>query len=197
NKVHRKISRQSILHRTLNNQNKIKYFNHKQTYYINKKNPENISLEINSTCEKRYSATSMTSMTYLTSGIWDDPSSTNLIRSRINSIAAVSYCGMEHSSTSRPSTSTEDSFDQTSKLLTLNNNLSQTKSITSSNLIYLTVPKQKTIISSCSNDSDLQGNTSQTKVLLQPPIVRKPSNTLCIRQQQPSEAFVNQRKVSF
>ncbi|CAF1395460.1 unnamed protein product [Rotaria sp. Silwood1] len=197
NKVHRKISRQSILHRTLNNQNKIKYFNHKQTYYINKKNPENISLEINSTCEKRYSATSMTSMTYLTSGIWDDPSSTNLIRSRINSIAAVSYCGMEHSSTSRPSTSTEDSFDQTSKLLTLNNNLSQTKLITSSNLTYLTVPKQKTIISSCSNDSDLQGNTSQTKVLLQPPIVRKPSNTLSIRQQQPSEAFVNQRKVSF
>ncbi|CAF1397844.1 unnamed protein product [Rotaria sordida] len=204
NKIHRKISKQSILHQSLNNQNKIKYFHRKQTSTMKKKS-ENIILELNSTCEKRYSAISMTSMTYFTSGVWDDTSPTNIIPSRINSIAAVSYCGMEHSSASRPSTSTEDSFDQ----ITKNNNLSQIKSITPSNLTHLTVPKQQIILSSCSNetnkynqlnDIDLQGNISQSKTLLQPPIVRKPSNTLSIRQQQqqrPSDASAHQRKVSF
>ncbi|CAF3401057.1 unnamed protein product [Rotaria sp. Silwood2] len=197
NKVHRNISRQSILHQSLNNQNKVKYFHHKQTCTIKKK-PEDIILEVKSTSKKRYSAISMTSMTYFTSGVWDDTSSTNLISSRINSIAAVTYCGMEHSSTSRRSTSTEDSFEQTSKLLTLNNNLSQIKSITPSNLTYLTVPKQQIQLSSCSNDMDLQGNISQPKTLLHPPIVNKSNNTLSIRQQQrSSETSVNQRKVSF
>jgi len=106
-------------------------------------------------------------MTYFTSGVWDDTSSTNLIRSRINSIAATTYCGMEHSST-------EDSFDQTNKLLTLNNTLPQLKS--SSNSTHLTVPKQQTILSNCSydinqkdqqvNDIELSGNTSQSSNLL-------------------------------
>jgi hypothetical protein len=120
----------------------------------------------------------MTSMTYLTSGVWDETSSTNLIRSRINSTAAVSYCGMEHSSTSRPSTSTEDSFDQTHK------SLSQLKSR------HLTVPNQ----SNCLNDEiELLGNMSQTHRT----IVRKPSHTLSIRQQRLSEISMHQRKVSF
>ncbi|CAF4379870.1 unnamed protein product, partial [Didymodactylos carnosus] len=65
-----------------------------------------IVLEVNGARGKRYSTISTTSMTYLTSGVWDDSST---VRSRINSIAATSYCG-EHSS-SRPSTSTEDSLD--------------------------------------------------------------------------------------
>jgi len=146
----------------------------------------------------------MTSMTYFTSGVWDDTSPNNLIRSRINSIAAVTYCGMEHSSTSRPSTSTEDSFDQTNKLLTLNNTLPQLKS--PSNSTYLTVPKQPTVLSNCSydtnqqlNDIELLGNTSQSTNLLYRSIVRKPSNALSIRQQQyrPSEISAHQRKVSF
>jgi hypothetical protein len=153
----------------------------------------------------------MTSMTYFTSGVWDDTSPNNLIRSRINSIAAVTYCGMEHSSASRPSTSTEDSFDQTNKFLTLNNTLSQIRS--SSNSTHLTVPKQQTILSNYSydinqkdqqqqlNDIDLSENTLQSTNLLYRSIVRKPSNTLSIRQQQqqrrPSEISAHQRKVSF
>jgi hypothetical protein len=146
----------------------------------------------------------MTSMTYFTSGVWDDTSPNNLIRSRINSIAAVTYCGMEHSSASRPSTSTEDSFDQTNKFLTLNNLRS------SSNSTHLTVPKQQTILSNYSydinqkdqqqlNDIELSENTLQSTNLLYRSIVRKPSNTLSIRQQQrrPSEISAHQRKVSF
>ncbi|CAF1377663.1 unnamed protein product, partial [Didymodactylos carnosus] len=65
-----------------------------------------VVMEVNGARGKRYSTISTTSITYLTSGVWDDSST---VRSRINSITATSYCG-EHSS-SRPSTSTEDSFD--------------------------------------------------------------------------------------
>ncbi len=79
------------------------------------KSKPQVVLEVNGARGKRNSAISMTSMTYLTSGVWDETSPTNLICSRINSIAATTYCGTEHSSTSRPSTSTEDSFEQTSK----------------------------------------------------------------------------------
>jgi len=175
-----------------------------------------VVLEVNGARGKRYSAISMTSMTYLTSGVWDETSPTSLIRSRINSIAATTYCGTEHSSTSRPSTSTEDSFEQTSKLLTLNNTLLQLIPMTPSNSTHLTVPGQQTTtvttttsISSPSSDEvinkDNQTNEdllprsiSQSTNLLHPSIVRKTSNTLTTRQQQrPSDASVHQRKVSF
>ena len=181
-----------------------------------------VVLEVNGARGKRYSAISMTSMTYLTSGVWDETSPTSLIRSRINSIAATTYCGTEHSSTSRPSTSTEDSFEQTSKLLTLNNTLLQLRPMTPSNSTHLTVPGQQamattatttatttTPISSPSsedviskdnqtNDDGLPRSVSQITNLLHPSIVRKTSNTLLTRQQQrPSDASVHQRKVSF
>jgi hypothetical protein len=179
----------------------------------NKSKPQ-VVLEVNGARGKRYSAISMTSMTYLTSGVWDDTSPTSLIRSRINSIAATTYCGTEHSSTSRPSTSTEDSFEQTSKLLTLNNTLLQLRPMTPSNSTHLTVPGQQittapTIPSSPSsddginkdnqmNENELPRSSSQSTNLLHPSIVRKTSNTLSIRQQQrPSDASVQQRKVSF
>jgi hypothetical protein len=158
---------QSNLHRTLNHQDKFK-----QSSVIKPKS-EQIVLEINGACGKRYSAISMTSMTYLTSGVWDETSSTNLVRSRINSTAAVSYCGMEH----RPSTSTEDSF-------TLNTQLKSTL-----NSRHLTVPNQG--IGGLSNDLneiELLGNMSQ----IHRSIARKSS-----RQQRLSEISMHQRKVSF
>jgi hypothetical protein len=207
-KIHQNTSQQSILHQSLNNQDKIKYFHNEKSSIIKQK-PEQIVLEVNGARGKRYSAISMTSMTYITSGAWDDTSPTNLIRSRINSIAAVTYCGMEHSSTSRPSTSTEDSFDQTNRLVTLNNTLSQLRSTsTLSNSPYLTVPKQQTILSNCSNDInqkdqqlndiELSPNISSSTNLLYRSIVRKQSNTLLFRQQQrPLEMSAHQRKVSF
>jgi hypothetical protein len=176
----------------------------------NKSKPQ-VVLEVNGARGKRYSAISMTSMTYLTSGVWDETSPTSLIRSRINSIAATTYCGTEHSSTSRPSTSTEDSFEQTSKLLTLNNTLLQLHPMTPSNATHLTVPGQLTTPSTLLpssgevinkdnqlTDSTLPRSVSQSTNLLHPSIVRKTSNTLSIRQQQrPSDASVHQRKVSF
>jgi len=179
----------------------------------NKSKPK-VVLEVNGARGKRYSAISMTSMTYLTSGVWDDTSSTSLIRSRINSIAATTYCGTEHSSTSRPSTSTEDSFEQTSKLLTLNNTLLQLRPMTPPpNSTHLTVPGQQTTTSTATsspssdegtnkdnsiNENELPRSVSQSANLLHPSIVRKTSNTLSTRQQQrPSDASVHQRKVSF
>ncbi|CAF0950336.1 unnamed protein product [Rotaria sordida] len=176
----------------------------------NKCRPQ-VVLEINGARGKRYSAISMTSMTYLTSGIWDETTSTNLIRSRINSIAATTYCGTEQSSTSRPSTSTEDSFEQATKLLTINNAF-QLRPMTPSNSTYLTVPGQQTtttpMLSSSSgeivqkdnqlNENELQRSVSQCTNLPHSSIVRKPSNTLSIRQQQRlSDVSVHQRKVSF
>jgi hypothetical protein len=178
------------------------------------RNRPQVVLEINGARGKRYSAISMTSMTYLTSGVWDETSSANLIRSRINSIAATTYCGTEHSSTSRPSTSTEDSLEQTTKLLTVNNTFLQLRPITPSNLTHLTVPGQPpppTTTTSTPgsdeitnkyqqiNDNELPRSVSQITNLLHPSIVRKTSNTLSIRQQQqrPSDASVQQRKVSF
>ena len=174
------------------------------------KNKPQVVLEVNGARGKRYSAISMTSMTYLTSGVWDETSPTNLIRSRINSIAATTYCGTEHSSTSRPSTSTEDSFEQTSKLLTLNNTLFQLHPMTPSASTHLTVPGQQTTttlspsIGEISNkdnqlnENQLSRSVSQSANLLHPSIVRKSSNTLSIRQQQrPSDVSVHQRKVSF
>ena len=176
------------------------------------KNKPQVVFEVNGARGKRYSAISMTSMTYLTSGVWDETSPTNLIRSRINSIAATTYCGTEHSSASRPSTSTEDSFDQASKLFTLNNTLLQLRPITPSNSTHLTVPGQPVTTASSSsslsvevvnkdnqlNENELPRSVSQCTNLLHPSYVRKPSNTLSIRQQQrPSDASVQQRKVSF
>lgn len=178
------------------------------------RNRPQVVLEVNGARGKRYSSISMTSMTYLTSGVWDETSTTNVIRSRINSIAATTYCGTEHSSTSRPSTSTEDSFEQTSKLLTLNNTLLQLHPMTPSNSTHLTVPGQPITTSSTAssssssvevvnkenqlNENELPRSVSQCTNLLHPAYVRKPSNTLSIRQQQrPSDASVQQRKVSF
>ncbi|CAF0882035.1 unnamed protein product [Adineta steineri] len=167
------------------------------------RNKPQVVLEVNGARGKRYSAISMTSMTYLTSGVWDETSPTNLIRSRINSIAATTYCGTEQSSTGRPSTSTEDSIEQASKLLTVNNTLSP------SNSIHLTVPGLQATTTSTSvevinkdnqlNDDESQKSMSQSTNLLHPSYTRKPSNTLSIRQQQrPSDASsVQQRKVSF
>ena len=169
-----------------------------------------VVLEVNGGRGKRYSAISMTSMTYLTSGVWDDTSPTNLIRSRINSIAATTYCGTEHSSTSRPSTSTEDSFDQTSKLLNISNALSSLRPTTPPISTHLTVPGQQTTttLSPTSaevntrdqpfNESQLPRSVSQCVNMLHPSIVRKPSNTLSIRQtQRLSDVSAHQRKVSF
>ncbi|CAF1927082.1 unnamed protein product [Rotaria magnacalcarata] len=172
-----------------------------------------IVLEVNGARGKRYSAISMTSMTYLTSGIWDETTSTNLIRSRINSIAATTYCGTEHSSNSRPSTSTEDSFDQTTKLLSPNNAL-QLLPMPPSSSVHLTVPGLQTpppttsILTPTSgelitkdnplNENKLPRSVSQCANLRHSSIARKSSNTLSIRQQQrPSDASVHQRKVSF
>ncbi|CAF2334956.1 unnamed protein product [Rotaria sp. Silwood2] len=169
-----------------------------------------VVLEVNGARGKRYSAISMTSMTYLTSGIWDETTSSNLIRSRINSIAATTYCGTEHSSTSRPSTSTEDSFEQATKSLTLNNAL-QLRPMTPSNSTHLTVPGQQTTTSTVSpssgelihkdnqlNENEIQRSVSQCTNVPHSSIVRKPSNTLSIRQQQRlSDVSVHQRKVSF
>jgi hypothetical protein len=194
-KTHRNSSQQSISHRSLNNFDKIRYFHHEQSCIFQQK-PEQTILEVNGARGKRDSAISMTSMTYLTSGVWDETTPINLIRSRINSIAAVSYCGMEHFSTSRPSTSTEDSFDQTNKLITF----SQLKS----NSTYLTVPKQSTILPNDFNQKEqqfneieLSGNVLQSMNVSHRSIVRKPSHTLSIRQQQSSDVSMNQRKVSF
>ena len=182
-----------------------------------------VVLEVNGARGKRYSAISMTSMTYLTSGVWDETSPTSLIRSRINSVAATTYCGTEQSSTSRPSTSTEDSFEQTSKLLALNNALLQLPTMTPSSSTHLTVPgQQKTTTTTTTSNSPITTasttqlsddmiqkensmeenamprSVSQITNLLHPSIVRKTSNTLSIRQQQrPSDASFHQRKVSF
>ncbi|CAF1201754.1 unnamed protein product [Adineta ricciae] len=184
------------------------------------RNRPKIVLEVNGARGKRYSAISMTSMTYLTSGVWDDSSPTSLIRSRINSIAATTYCGTENSSTSRPSTSTEDSFEQTSRLLTLNNTLLQLRpmsSTTATNPTHLTVPGLQmttgTTLSPASSSSstgdavpkensltenELPRSVSQCANLLHPSYIRKPSNTLSTRTQaRPSDASVPQRKVSF
>jgi hypothetical protein len=197
-----KSSEQSGLHQSSNDQRKTKYSQHEKIF-IAKKKPKQILLEVNGAGGKRYSAVSMTSMTYLTSGVWDEASPTNLIRSRINSIAATTYCGTEHSSASRPSTSTEDSFDQATKLTTINNTTSQLRSLASPNSIYLTVPGQQTILSNEIHNKDNQLNdielSNNPTNLLHPTNVRKSSNTLSIRQQQqrPSDASVQQRKVSF
>ncbi|CAF3403788.1 unnamed protein product [Rotaria socialis] len=172
-----------------------------------------IVLEVNGARGKRYSAISMTSMTYLTSGIWDETTSTNLIRSRINSIAATTYCGTEHSSNSRPSTSTEDSFDQTTKLLSPNNTF-QLRSMTPPSATHLTVPGLQTpppttpTLAPTSDEfitkdnqlkeNELPRSVSQCANLRHSSIARKSSNTLSIRQQQrPSDTSVHQRKVSF
>lgn len=167
-----------------------------------------VVLEVNGGGGKRYSAVSMTSMTYLTSGVWDDTTSTSLIRSRINSIAATTYCGTEHSSTSRPSTSTEDSFDQTSKHFNISNTLSPLRPMTPSSSTHLTVPgQQATPPATVHNDHSIREDQCDEPKLprsisqcaaLHPSIVRKTSNTLSIRQiQRPSDASFHQRKVSF
>lgn len=168
-----------------------------------------VVLELNGGRGKRYSAISMTSMTYLTSGVWDEASPTNLVRSRINSIAATTYCGTEHSSTSRPSTSTEDSFDQTSKLLNISNAVISLRPVTPPMSTHLTVPGQPvTTLSPASaevtpkdqsfHESQMPRSVSQCANLRHPSIVRKPSNTLSIRQaQRLSDASAHQRKVSF
>jgi hypothetical protein len=209
---------ESALHEPLNERRRSPHHHHHLRNepssiitHQNRTKPQ-VVLEVNGARGKRYSAISMTSMTYLTSGVWDETSSANLIRSRLNSIAATTYCGTEHSSTSRPSTSTEDSFEQTSKLLTLNNTLLQLRPMTPPNSTHLTVPGQQTTTISLLppspdeiinkdnqlNENEFPRSASQCGNLLHPSIVRKTSNTLSNRQQQrPSDASVPQRKVSF
>ena len=104
--------------------------------------PEQIVLEMHRARGKRYSAVSMTSMTYLTSGVWDDTaSSANLLRSRISSVTATTFCGTE-----QRSTSTEESFEQTThKPL-------QNKASTTSHSTHLTVPGQCQATISLVND---------------------------------------------
>jgi hypothetical protein len=182
---------------------------------FDQKNPHRakpqVVLEVNGARGKRYSAISMTSMTYLTSGVWDEISSTNLIRSRLNSVVATSYCGTDHSSASRPSTSTEDSLEQASKLLSMTTTCSSLHPMTPTISTHLTVPGQAappTVFSPSSgegtlrvnpaSDTELTRSVSQSTSLLHPSIVRKPSNALSLRQQQrSSDASVHQRKVSF
>lgn len=167
-----------------------------------------VVLEVNGGRGKRYSAISMTSMTYLTSGVWDEASPTHLIRSRINSIAANTYCGTEHSSNSRPSTSTEDSFEQGSKLLSISNTLTPQRPLTPPCSSHLTVPGHQQTTGSSTEvtikemthipEGELPRSVSQCHNLLHPSIVRKTSNTLSIRQMQRlSDVSVHQRKVSF
>lgn len=209
---------ESVFHEPLSPQRR--QFNHhihdEQSSVItsqHRKKPQ-VVLEVNGARGKRYSAISMTSMTYLTSGIWDETTSSNLIRSRINSIAATSYCGAEHSSNSRPSTSTEDSLEQTTKLLTLNNAI-QLRPMTSSSSSHLTVPGQQattpatpSLLIPTSADvinKDNQLNESESPIIIpqgtslrHSSIARKSSNTLSMRQQQRlSDVSVHQRKVSF
>jgi hypothetical protein len=143
-------------------------------------------------------------MTYFTSGVWDETAPTNLISSRLNSIAATTYCGADLSSISRPSTSTEDSFDQTTRSSVSNNPLPQTKPFLSPNSTYLKVPGQQITVSPASNDANAKENppnenetsvsSAQCGTVLHPAMARKPSHTLSIRQQS-SEASVTQRKV--
>ncbi|CAF1217425.1 unnamed protein product [Adineta steineri] len=197
-KIQRRSSNESIIYRSSSgNQRNRKFFQNKKSS-TSKKRPEQIILEINGARGKRYSAVSMTSMTYFTSGIWDDTSSSNLIRSRINSIAATTFCGMEQSLLSRPSTSTDDSYEQTTK----------SKPISPNNSTYLTVPGPQITLSPSSNEinnkdnhlneSESIANISQTTNLLHPTMGRKTNNTLSIRQQQrPSDVSLLQRKVSF
>ncbi|UJR13460.1 hypothetical protein I4U23_000474 [Adineta vaga] len=172
------------------NEHKLKYSLHEKSLMIKKK-PEQIILEINGARGKRYSAISMTSMTYFTSGIWDETSPTNLIRSRVNSIAATTYCGTEQSSSS----TTESSLHTSTHLR-------------SSNSPFLTVPGQVVSSSICSNeinikenhsnDNESLGNISPSLNLLHPTMARKSSNTLSIRQQpRSSDVLINPRKVSF
>ena len=182
---------------------------------FNLKNPHRakpqVILEVNGARGKRYSAISMTSMTYLTSGVWDEISSTNLIRSRINSVVATSYCGTDHSSASRPSTSTEDSLEQASKLLSMTTTCSSLHPMAPTNATHLTVPGQAalptvvfptsgepTVRVNPTSETELTRSVSQSTNLLHPSIVRKSSNALSLRQQQrSSDASVHQRKVSF
>lgn len=178
-------------HRTYSNPDQLPYFHDEQSCVIKQK-PRQVVLEVNGARGKRYSSISMTSMTYLTSGVWDDAAPNNLGRSRLNSAAAVSYCGTEHSSNSRPSTSTEDSFDQTYKLFTLNQNLSPNRPTTNS--IHLTVPNQSIIGTNESSNNERESLSNNT---IHRSIVRKPSNTLSIRQQRLSDVAMQQRKVSF
>ena len=192
---HRNSSDQTSRHRTYSNPDQMTYF-HDEPSCVIKQKPRQVVLEVNGARGKRYSSISMTSMTYLTSGVWDDAAPNNLVRSRINSAAAVSYCGTEHSSNSRPSTSTEDSFDQTYKLFTLNQNLSPNRPTTNS--IHLTVPNQPTILpNNNSNENSINERDSLANNTLHRSIVRKTSNTLSIRQQRPSDVSMQQRKVSF
>ncbi|UJR33860.1 hypothetical protein I4U23_021281 [Adineta vaga] len=203
------------------NRQSYRRYKHDEPSSINTNSSRNrpqVVLEVNGARGKRYSAISMTSMTYLTSGVWDESSPTSAIRSRINSIAATTYCGTETSSTSRPSTSTEDSFEQTSKVSALNNTLLQLRPMTTAtNPTHLTVPGlQPTTTTTTSslpspspsgeipskeisiNDNQLPRSVSQCANLLHPLYTRKASNTLSIRTQaRPSDASVHQRKVSF
>ena len=169
---------------------------HDEDTPVTRTRPEQVVLEIKGARGKRYSAISMTSMTYFTSGVWDETLPTSLVRSRINSVAATTFCGTEHSMTSRPSTSTEDSFDQTAtKLLAMHN-----ASVPSKSATHLMVPGKPSLLSvdvhtkdNPSADAEPLGAGSVHSSLL-----RKPSHTLPIRQQpRSSDLSVQHRKVSF
>lgn len=76
----------------------IEYLSRNQTCQI-KPMSNHIILEVQGARGKRYSAISMTSMTYFTSGVWDETSTSNAVRSRMNSITANHFCGTEQTIT--------------------------------------------------------------------------------------------------
>ena len=186
---------QAAFHPSMNNHRRDRD-SHDEDTSMTRTRPEQVVLEIKGARGKRYSAISMTSMTYFTSGVWDETCPSSLVRSRINSIAATTFCGTEHSLTSRPSTSTEDSFDQTAtKLLAISN-----ASLPAKSASHLMVPGQPSLLAvdvhakeNPSVDVELLGASAIHASLL-----RKPSHTLSIRQQpRSSDLSVHHRKVSF
>lgn len=204
---------QSIHHQTFHPHRRLQ--DHSHDDMSSKRNPaEHIVLELNGARGKRYSAISMTSMTYLTSGVWDDPTSSTLLRSRINSITATTFCGTEQSSSpSRPSTSTEDSSESNHRSLTSHPKSLHLKLPNLSNATHLTVPGQCISPStpsenslkdhSCSDSESIcnlppPSPTVTTPHLLHPSIIQKPSlNSSQRNTSRTSDGSIHQRKVSF
>ncbi|CAF0896759.1 unnamed protein product [Adineta ricciae] len=170
-----------------------------RTQSLMRKNPEHIILEIHGARGKRYSAVSMTSMTYLTSGIWDDASSANLVRSRVNSIAANTYCGTEHSLTDRSLAVTEDSLDHTAKPSQLRLAHSTYLTVPGKPMIPLVYANETSNKDDHMNENKSSGNISPSVSLLHPTVTRKSSHSPSIRSQHehPSDSSVIPRKVSF
>ncbi|CAF1197923.1 unnamed protein product [Adineta ricciae] len=159
--------------------------------------PEHIILEIHGARGKRYSAVSMTSMTYLTSGVWDDTSSANLVRSRVNSIAANTYCGTEHSLTDRSLAVTEDLLDHTAKPSQLRPPHSTYLTVPGKPMIPLVHANETSNKDNHMNENESSGNISPSVSLLHPTVTRKSSHSPSTRSQHqhPSDSSVIPRKI--